>query len=218
MRKGLTMDVMLRRALRGFLGLLKQLYVNLLGDEGEVWGNELKKFLRKEPCWVGALTNLSGLFKDCKGLRVFDTFRERILAPALEMEETAPASVGEGYDPSTSMTDAQILEKIGNKIFENPRAFLNTLTRLIDEQWGGEEGILLNNGYNNLFYVRGVNEKGESEVFVVCISWYTINGDWGVSARLLEEDTWGAGRRAFPSKAEASLQVRHIDAHHPSRG
>ena len=43
---------MLSEALQQFVGLLNQLMKNLLGNDAELWGNELKKFLRKEPCWV----------------------------------------------------------------------------------------------------------------------------------------------------------------------
>lgn len=46
------MDIMLNKALEGFLGLLRQLIINLLGPKGSEWGEELKKFLRKEPCWI----------------------------------------------------------------------------------------------------------------------------------------------------------------------
>jgi len=44
---------MLFEALREFTtGLLNQLLVNLSGQDGQTWLEELKKFLRKEPCWV----------------------------------------------------------------------------------------------------------------------------------------------------------------------
>jgi hypothetical protein len=43
---------MLRSALRKNLGLRQQLEKNLLGDDGDVWERELKKFLRREPCWL----------------------------------------------------------------------------------------------------------------------------------------------------------------------
>ncbi len=45
------MTQMLSDALQEFTGLLKQLITNLLGNEAEVWGNEFRKFCRKEPCW-----------------------------------------------------------------------------------------------------------------------------------------------------------------------
>lgn len=46
------MNETLSDALREFTGLLKQLITNLLGNEADLWGNELRKFLRKEPCWA----------------------------------------------------------------------------------------------------------------------------------------------------------------------
>ena len=46
------MNTMLSKALREFTtGPLNQLIVNLGGQEGDQWEEELKKFLRKEPCW-----------------------------------------------------------------------------------------------------------------------------------------------------------------------
>ena len=48
------MDTMLSKALREFLtGQLNQLIVNLGGENGEKVEEELKKFNRGEPCWVG---------------------------------------------------------------------------------------------------------------------------------------------------------------------
>ncbi|TAK57792.1 hypothetical protein EPO17_01015 [Patescibacteria group bacterium] len=46
------MNSMLRNALRKNLGLRGQLEKNLLGDQGDVWEAELKKFLRKQTCWA----------------------------------------------------------------------------------------------------------------------------------------------------------------------
>ena len=47
------MDVMLRKALRKYSGLRQQLDNVLLGDEGDTWESEFKKFLAKRPCWTG---------------------------------------------------------------------------------------------------------------------------------------------------------------------
>ena len=46
------MDAMLRKALRSYSGLRQQVDNVLLGDEGDVWEAELKKFLAKRPCWA----------------------------------------------------------------------------------------------------------------------------------------------------------------------
>ena len=52
----LTMDSMLSRTLREFTtGPLNQLIVNLGGQDGSQWEEELKRFLRKEPCWVATV-------------------------------------------------------------------------------------------------------------------------------------------------------------------
>lgn len=48
----LTMNHILRQALRKYDGLRKQVDAVLLGDEGDVWEAELKKFLAKRPCWA----------------------------------------------------------------------------------------------------------------------------------------------------------------------
>jgi len=45
-------DNMLGNALRQYAGLREQVDENLIGKNGEAWASELKKFLRKEPCWV----------------------------------------------------------------------------------------------------------------------------------------------------------------------
>ena len=47
------MDTILGRALREFTtGPLNQLIVNLGGHDGDQWEQQLKRFLRKEPCWI----------------------------------------------------------------------------------------------------------------------------------------------------------------------
>lgn len=47
------MNTMLSKALREFTaGPLNQLIVNLGGQDGNQWEEELKRFLRKEPCWT----------------------------------------------------------------------------------------------------------------------------------------------------------------------
>jgi hypothetical protein len=54
----LTMQNMLSEQLQDFLGLIKQLITNLLGKDAVEWANELKKLLRKEPCWAEGMINI----------------------------------------------------------------------------------------------------------------------------------------------------------------
>jgi hypothetical protein len=51
-KEKLTMDAMLREALRKYNGLRQQLDNVLLGENGDEWEAEFKKFLAKRPCWV----------------------------------------------------------------------------------------------------------------------------------------------------------------------
>lgn len=55
------MDTMLSKALREFTtGPLNQLIVNLGGQDGDQWEQQLKQFLRKEPCWTnGQVTQVA---------------------------------------------------------------------------------------------------------------------------------------------------------------
>lgn len=47
------MNTMLSKALREFTtGPLNQLIVNISGQDGDLWEQQFKKFLRKEPCWT----------------------------------------------------------------------------------------------------------------------------------------------------------------------
>lgn len=49
--RSLIMDPKLNEAVEEFVGMIRELLKNLIGKNSELWGNELKKFLRKEPCW-----------------------------------------------------------------------------------------------------------------------------------------------------------------------
>jgi len=77
------MNNMLSKALREFMtGSLKQLIVNLGGEDGDRWEEELKRFNRKEPCWVKE-TMVWKTWKTIKlgtGLKTADDFRKAFKA------------------------------------------------------------------------------------------------------------------------------------------
>ena len=79
------MDTILSQALEGFLGLLRQLMTNLLGPNGSEWGEELKKFLRKEPCWV---TELKKLIPGIVGCLKLISLGEKVTIPATTGKRT----------------------------------------------------------------------------------------------------------------------------------
>jgi hypothetical protein len=67
---------MLSEALRAVRGPLDQLIANLGGEHGEEWLAELKKFLRKEPCWLRKQPTWQSLLTACKQARVHSDFTE----------------------------------------------------------------------------------------------------------------------------------------------
>lgn len=138
---------------------------------------------------------LAKFFTTRAGLWVSPEFTQRILALALAMGETTPATVGTPFNLPKNMTDAEICKELGNGyIFEDAKAFCVYLADAIERQWGGAEGDLLTSGYANLFYVRGVG----GEVFVVHVDWRAGGRKWLVHAFRLDDRGWHAGNRAFP--------------------
>jgi hypothetical protein len=94
------MNTMLSEALQGFLGLLKQLLTNLLGNDAELWGNELKKFLRKEVCWP---TNITP--------RRLATWKTIKIGTYASVEDLAAAFEGDNFFDFTH-TAQNLLERI----------------------------------------------------------------------------------------------------------
>ncbi|MDO8470618.1 MAG: hypothetical protein Q7S63_01420 [bacterium] len=89
----------------------------------------------------------------------------------------------------TSSVDGPILTELGD---EKAETTLTQIFALIERQAKGEEGVLLTNGWANIFYIRDVN----GELRAVRVGWG--GGDWGVDAGSVEDpDGWGGGRRVF---------------------
>jgi len=90
-----------------------------------------------------------------------------------------------------SLLKANVKERDIRK--ELPEAHLSTpedILSLMELQPNEESGLLLNNGYANVFFVEGKN----SEVFVVNVHWDANYGKWRFGVWLLNEiPWWGAG-------------------------
>lgn len=145
------------------------------------------------------LFNPSDYFVIRPGLWVSDAFRKYILAAA--KSATAPTAKLEKYELPRYMSNAEIRAELGDgHVFEDASVFSATLAKMIDAQWDGKAGALLNNSHTNVFYVRGRNEKGESEVFAVRAYWDAVSQKWDVDAGRLDADLWFAGHRAFSAR------------------
>ena len=81
-------------------------------------------------------------------------------------------------------------------VFEDVGTFRAHLVTLIEGQWGGKSGILLNNGYANIFYV-----KVNGEVLAVSVRWIADYWGWRCVAPRLGDVRWRAGDRAFSATA-----------------
>ncbi len=87
-----------------------------------------------------------------------------------------------------SSVDGPILAELGN----TAETTLAEIFQLMLNQPNGEDGVLLTNGYANIFYVRDVN----GELRAVGVGWG--GGGWCVHASsVANPDEWGDGSRVF---------------------
>ncbi len=136
-------------------------------------------------------------FKTGEGLYVSDDFAQRILKVAKPVNSLSEEKFG-SFDLTQDATDQQIQAELPHgHIFEDASMFCAHLAGMIQCQPGGMEGPLLNNGYANIFYVRGVS----GEVFAVRVRWVADGRGWGVDAYRLDDGRWYAGHRAFSRTA-----------------
>ena len=102
------------------------------------------------------------------------------------------------FDLPKNMYDSEIIEKLGGE--EKVRANvvdMSQIEQLIENQWGGKAGIMLNNGCVNIFYVLGENDL----LFAVDVHWFSDRVKWRVSAcELGGRGRWIAGDRVFSNK------------------
>lgn len=221
------MDTILSKALREFTtGPLNQLIVNLGGQDGDQWEQQLKQFLRKEPCWsngqvaqvtqpktkpsilelvstVGVSETTSKFVAKEKFVR--DTGRNTAVKISyLGDNFTSWFLSGEGLteDPISEQTlryhklrkssvDGPIITELGGEA--KAETTLSEMFSLMEKQKNGEDGVLLNNCYANIFYVRDQN----GVLRAVRVYWF---GDgWHVGAFSVEgpRGWWFGGYRVF---------------------
>lgn len=86
--------------------------------------------------------------------------------------------------------DAPILTELGDKA----EVSLAYLFDLLKKQSNGEDGVLLTNGYANIFYVCG----NDGNIWAVSARWSSDSRYWGVVAYSVEgPDGWRGGCRVF---------------------
>lgn len=220
------MNTMLSKALREFTtGPLNQLIVNLGGQEGDQWEEELKKFLRKEPCWsngqvaqvtqpkptpsilelvstvvVSATTSKfvakekfvrdTGRKAKVKISYLGNNFTEWFLSGSGKTEDPGSVQTLRYHKLRKSSVDDPIITELGGEA--KAETTLTEMFSLMEKQKNGEDGVLLNNGYANILYIRDQN----GVLRAVGVFWNGVG--WYVYARSVEgPDRWSDGLQVF---------------------
>ncbi len=220
------METMLSKALREFTtGPLNQLIVNLGGQDGDQWEQQLKLFLRKEPCWTnGSVTQVVQPKPTPSILELVSTVGVAATTSKLVAKEkfvvntkrNAPVKIsylgnnftawflngdGKTKDPISEQTlryhklrkssvDGPIIEELGGEA--KAETTLSEMFSLMEKQKHGEDGVLLNNGYANIFYIR------DSAVVLRAVDVHWSDVGWDVDANSVENPLrWRGGFRVF---------------------
>ncbi|MFH1346732.1 MAG: hypothetical protein ABIH10_00590 [Spirochaetota bacterium] len=176
--------------------VLCDLVEKMLSETGHEWLIELKKFLRKEKCWVGTVllkflgkvvvfaTTEKFVARDkfvvntgknapVKISYLGDEFREWFLDKIEDLTDETVLHYAELTKPSV---DDSIIVELGN----TAETTLSAVYALMESQSNRKDGALLTNKYANLFYVRDVN----GELRAVGVGW--IGSGWGINASSVE--------------------------------
>lgn len=212
------MDTMLSKALREFTtGPLNQLIVNIGGQEGGLWEGELKKFLRRQPCWSKAeevkpqpkqklLGNHNAAFAAsgeeefvAKKLFVCDGHPHFVKISSLNENFKDWFLHGEGKVETTSKgflrgavlrksaRDIQIITEIGGEEMAETRLF--EMYSLMLENQKTNSGPMLGEDCGNIFYIRDRYQK----LRVIYATWYR---GWRIEAASIGKfEKWGGTGR-----------------------
>lgn len=134
--------------------------------------------------------NAAEFYQTGPGLYVYDTFADRLDVNARQTVDSAPERPYVASLLKANAYDTGIRKEL-------PEIHLSTLediAGLIEAQPNGKSGLLLNNGYANIFYIEGRN----GEVFAVIVCWFSGGRGWRVDDWQLDEGgVWGADRQVL---------------------
>ncbi len=128
--------------------------------------------------------------KEVKFYGIWDNFTNWFLAGDSKTEEPLGEQELRYGNLNRNSVDGPIIEELGGEA--KAETTLTELYDLLKKQASGEEGVLLTNGYANIFYIRDTSDV----LRAVSVDWHA--GGWSVFALSVEDpDDWGAGRRVF---------------------
>jgi hypothetical protein len=121
---------------------------------------------------------------------VWEGFRNNFLADDGKVEADIAEATLRVHKFVKSSVDSPIIAELGGE--DVAETSLAQMYEMMKTQGHGEQGILLTNGYANIFYIR--DAKGVLWAAGCC--WSSGIGYWGVDASpVTYPDTWDAGRQ-----------------------
>ena len=204
---------------RPMLNVLRDLLTKLSSEGWEVWFAELKKWLRREPCWSnGQVAQVTQPKPTPSILELVSTVvvsattskfvaKDRFVINTLDDAPVKISDLGNNFitwflggdgkteDPVSEQTlryhrlrkasvDAPIITELGGE--EKSETTLMEMFSLMEKQKNGEDGVLLNNVYANIFYIRDQN----GVLRAVRVRWYGVG--WRVGADSVGRPHWWA--------------------------
>lgn len=130
--------------------------------------------------------DINAFFQTREGLWVSDSFCKLVVAKVSPGGDRVVAAKGQKLD--RNMNDEKIEEMLGNGHVFDGDVLCHTLAKMIQNQWGGKSGQLLNNGYANLFYLSSC---------VVHVYWRAVDRRWYVDAWERGGHEWRAVNQVF---------------------
>lgn len=124
-----------------------------------------------------------------------DNFKKRFLN---KTEEHIRETILRYYDLNEKSRDIPIINELGGE--DVAETTLTPLFTLIERQGNGENGVLLTNGYANIFYVR----DDEGVLWAVGADWHAYG--WYVDASSIgNPNDWDAGNRVFSCNSRSQV-------------
>ena len=121
-----------------------------------------------------------------------------------KIEEPFAGSTLRSFKLRESSLDGPIIAELGGEV--RAETTLAEVYALIERQKSGESGILLTNGWANIFYVR----DSTGVLRAVFVDWY--GAGWHVRASAVSDPRrWDDGRRVFSRSSCPSTSVRAVE-------
>lgn len=136
--------------------------------------------------------NPQEFLKTRKGLYVWSSFPSNVSDKAKAITKTTLKI--SSFDLITRSYDKDIEKELPKKHIFTETDVCAVIAGLIEKQSKGEEGVLLNNGYANIFYTKS---------HVVLVYWNSGGGEWYVRGWDRGDGSWSGGRRVFSPATEA---------------